>query len=803
MTNLRSLLSGLAALFAGMAVYAAAPAAYYKDAEGKSDKTLYMALGDIINSHNAKSYDYLWTAFKTTDVDADGRIWDMYSTKRWRAGGEQCGNYSSIGDCYNREHSFPKSWFNDAKPMYTDLFHLYPTDGKVNGQRGNNPFGECANGSYVASSGSVKALGKLGTSTFAGYSGKVFEPDDEYKGDFARTYFYMAACYSDRNSSWKSDMLAGNQFPFFKEWAINLLLKWHRQDPVSDKELKRNDAVYNIQNNRNPFIDHPELAEHIWGNRKGTPWNSSAELAPEINKPVDGSVIDFSVTAKYSPVLRDIPLKTSNAKDKVTVTATGPFAVNGGTYLASETNKGTSVQVQYQPTQTGSHSGTLTVTCGSLSSTVTLVGKTVDGLPVGKATDITSESFTANWTYIGDDVDGKYDFTVTDADGVLSGYPIQVDAKAGSYVVRGLMPETAYTYYVRSSQFTSDGVIVFTAEALPFIDFLFDGELYFATTPGEPSPEAEILVQIENVKTDVTVSVKAPFELSLDRAEWSQSIVLTPDESRIYMRLNSAAAGTFESSLTAVAGDYVNDNTSVSGIATDKAVFFEDFEATPAPASSYGISHYNGSAAEWTLNNAGYWTGGSDAGHDGSAVAVRFGKAKTSGTTSVEMASVKQGGAGVISFWAKKWNDKEANSTIEVETSNDDGATWKSAGNVTVAGSAWQEYTVTANVPGDIRVRFRRTDGARMHIDDISVSNYSSGVSDPLAERHMWDAYSRNGELIVKVDNSAGIEAGVYTVSGITLFDGRLSEGVHAWPLERGTFVLVSSGDFTRTVLIR
>ena len=145
MTNLRSLLSGLAALFAGIAVFAAAPAAYYKDAEGKSDKTLYMALGDIINSHNAKSYDYLWTAFKTTDVDADGRIWDMYSTKRWRAGGEQCGNYSSIGDCYNREHSFPKSWFNDAKPMYTDLFHLYPTDGKVNGQRGNNPFGECAN----------------------------------------------------------------------------------------------------------------------------------------------------------------------------------------------------------------------------------------------------------------------------------------------------------------------------------------------------------------------------------------------------------------------------------------------------------------------------------------------------------------------------------------------------------------------------------------------------------------------------------------------------------------------------------
>lgn len=803
MTNLRSLLSGLVALFAGMAVFAAAPSAYYKDAEGKKDKSLYLALGDIINNHNAKSYDYLWTAFKTTDVDGNGKIWDMYSTKRWRAGGEQCGSYKSIGDCYNREHSFPKSWFNDAKPMYTDLYHLYPTDGKVNGQRSNYPFGECANGSAVASSGSVKALGKLGKSTFAGYSGTVFEPDDEYKGDFARTYFYMAACYSDRNKSWKSDMLAGNDFPFFKDWAVNLLLKWHRQDPVSDKEIKRNDAVYNIQNNRNPFIDHPELAEHIWGNKKGEAWNSSAELAAEINKPVDGSTVDFGVTAKDSPVIRTIALKTSNAKDRVTVSATGPFAVNGGSYSASEANNGVNVQVQYQPTALGTHTGTLTVACGGLTSEVCLIGKTVDGLPVGKASDITSESFTANWTYIGDDINGKYDFTVTDADGVLNGYPIQVDAKAGSYVVRGLLPETTYTYYVRSNQFTSDGVTVTTAEALPFIDFLFDGELYFTTTPGEPSPEAEILVQIENVSTDVTVSVKAPFELSLDRSEWSQSLTITPDESRIYMRLNSATAGTFESSLTAVAGDYVNDNTTVSGIATDKATFFEDFEATPAPESVYGTSHYNGSAAEWTLNNAGYWAGASDKGHDGSAVAVRFGKASSTAKTSVEMASTKKGGAGVITFWAKKWNDKEANSTIAVETSTDEGETWKTAGNVTVTNPSWQEYTVTASVPGDVRVRFRRTEGARMHIDDITVTDYSSGLSDPGAERHLWDAYSRDGELFVKVDKAGGLNIGIYTVSGVTLFEGRLTEGIYTWPIERGSFVLVSSGDFTRTVLIR
>ncbi len=135
--------------------------------------------------------------------------------------------------------------------MYSDAFHIYPTDGKVNGQRSNFPYGECANGTYVATHNGIRALGKLGSCTFPGYSGKVFEPDDEYKGDFARSYFYMAACYNDRISTWSSPMLSGNNYPAFTTWAVNLLLKWHRQDPVSEKEIKRNDAVYARQKNRN------------------------------------------------------------------------------------------------------------------------------------------------------------------------------------------------------------------------------------------------------------------------------------------------------------------------------------------------------------------------------------------------------------------------------------------------------------------------------------------------------------------------------------------------------------------------
>ena len=802
MSNLRSLVLLLIFLpFCWASTSAKAPTGYYNKAENKCGKALLEALCDITNNHISLTYKEVWSAYQKTDLDSNGKIWDMYSTKRWVYGKEQCGNYTSIGSCYNREHSFPKSWFDDQYPMYSDLFHLYPTDGAVNGQRSNYPFGECENGSYVASSGSVKPLGRRGSSTFAGYSGIVFEPDDQYKGDFARSYFYMAACYNDINSSWHSDMLAGNSYPFFSTWAVNLLLKWHRQDPVSDKELARNEAVYGLQKNRNPFIDHPDLAEHIWGNKKSDKWTADGQAATSIIQPADGSTVDFGVTAKLMPVLRSISLKTNGATENVTVTATAPFSVNGGTYSASEANAGTTVQVQYHPTTTGNHSATLTISTGTTKSTVTLKGSAVDGLPINKATYISAESFRANWTYIGDDFDGKYELTVADSEGTLDGYPVMVDAAKGYYDVRDLQPETVYFVTLRSRSKTSDSLIVTTAALMPIVDFLFDGDLYFSTIAGEPSEVAEILVHIENIDTDVNISINKPFELSLDRSSWQQSITITPDESRIYMRLNSATAGTFESTLTAKAGDYINDNNTVSGIAASEAGFIEDFEATPAPASSYSTSTYNGTAAVWNLYNVGHWPD-QDKGHD-SSVALRYGKASDK-LCAVEMAEAKKGGAGIISFWAKKWSANEADCNIAVEVSTDNGANWREVGNTDIKDTNWKEYTFTANIAGDVRIRLRRTSGARMHLDDVAVSNYSTGVSDPAAERHRWDAFSNQGVLTVTVSNPDGISAGIYTVAGMTVFEGHLGEGSHQFDnIAAGQFVLVSSGDFTRTVLIR
>jgi endonuclease I len=256
--------------FSMTVILAAQPAGYYTSAEGLNGIQLQQALHDIIDNHIVQTYASLWTHFQSTDKNANGNVWDMYSDipsgtpyYKYTFVTNQCGNYSAEGDCYNREHSFPKSWFGgEVEPMYTDLFHIYPTDGFVNGKRDNFPFGEVASSTWISTNGS-----KLGPSKVPGYSGTVFEPIDNYKGDFARTYFYMATRYYNEDSGWPgSDMVTGSQL---KSWALQMLIKWDQDDPVSQKEKDRNDAVYQIQGNRNPFIDNAAFVNLIWDSQTG------------------------------------------------------------------------------------------------------------------------------------------------------------------------------------------------------------------------------------------------------------------------------------------------------------------------------------------------------------------------------------------------------------------------------------------------------------------------------------------------------------------------------------------------------
>lgn len=281
--------------------FAQVPSNYYDSAIGLTGYTLKTELSNIIsNGHVNQGYNALYTGYQTTDRDYyyenDGTVLDMYSENptgtdpyNYTPGTNQCGNYSSEGDCYNREHLMPQSWFNSASPMVADIHQVVPADGKVNGQRGHLPFGEVNNPNWTSLNGS-----KRGPNTLAGYSGTVFEPIDEFKGDIARIYFYMATRYQDNIASWEnansgSDAtLNGSSDQVFEDWMLDMLLSWNANDPVSQREIDRNNAAYNFQGNANPFINHPEWVNVIWN------------PTPDTENPTDPTNLIASNTTNFS-----------------------------------------------------------------------------------------------------------------------------------------------------------------------------------------------------------------------------------------------------------------------------------------------------------------------------------------------------------------------------------------------------------------------------------------------------------------------------------------------------------------------
>lgn len=245
----------------------AQPSGYYNPADGLSGAPLKSALHNIIKDHTVRTYTNLWTDFQSTDKRPDGKVWDMYSNTNYIFVTNQCVQTGAEGSCYNREHSFPSSWFGGSAPMYTDLFHLYPVDGNINSVRNNFPYAKVGTATLTSTNGS-----KRGNCVTPGpYTGTAFEPIDEYKGDLARMLFYMATRYENVIGNWYAIneyadvILQNNAYPVFESWYLSMLGQWHADDPVSSKEIARNEAVFAIQGNRNPFIDNPSYVFSIWG----------------------------------------------------------------------------------------------------------------------------------------------------------------------------------------------------------------------------------------------------------------------------------------------------------------------------------------------------------------------------------------------------------------------------------------------------------------------------------------------------------------------------------------------------------
>ena len=597
------------------------------------------ALHNIIKGHTKRSYGQLWTDFKTTDCNGTAII-DRYSDSQFTWSTNQCtsSGYNGVGDCYNREHSIPNSWWGglDTDTAYTDLHHMFPVDGFVNSKRGNYPFGDC-------NTGTVYGTGMLGSCAFPGYSGTVFEVADEYKGDFARVFFYFAVRYMTRISDFTSGMgsavFTTSSYKCLTSWAINQLLEWHRNDPVSTLETTRNDAVSGIQHNRNPFVDYPELAEYIWGNKQGSTWPSGGTTTPALTSPVSGSTINVGMNTGNG-VSKSITVKGSNLTKSLAVSVTGTgFTVSPTSITATSANNGTTVTVTYNGTVT-SATGTLTISSSEVNTTVNLTASYSGGSSSGDEIVETWEGCSTGG-YWNQTVQGKaFSWSFSNAgiwddankNGALS---CRFGKNADSYiemnenVSNGASKVTFFAANWGSDatptvqlQYSTNGGNTWTTVGSCTLNstwkqYTFDmnvtGNVRFrikqtagsrfniddiaitsnASTPVDPTisitsiaamqaeqgGESSIVtgtVTTEDNEEAITLSVTGNFELSLNRRDWARSLMLDPTGEVFYVRLASTAVvGDFYGSINATTGQ-VSAYADVQGTVTAKPVMIGD-----------------------------------------------------------------------------------------------------------------------------------------------------------------------------------------------------------------------------------
>lgn len=373
--------------------FAQAPAGYYNSATG-SGYTLKTQLYNIIKGHTDRGYAGLWTTYQTSDRDNqnenDNTIFDLYSENQSGAdpynyaySTGQCGTYSVEGDCYNREHMIPQSVFNSNAPMVSDAHFIPPTDGKVNGMRADYPHGNVASASWTSQNGS-----KLGTSAVSGYTGTVFEPNAAFKGDIARMYFYFATRYENTVAGYSFDMFNGTSNQVFTTAFRDMLLAWHAADPVSTREIARNNAIYARQGNRNPFIDNPNYVTMIWGGTSDT-------TAPSVpTNLVASNVTSTSLTLSWTASTDNVGVTGydvyMNGSLKTSVTG----STSSITGLTASTTYSFTVKAKDAAGNSSANSSTFNVTTSTAAPTVSNLyfSEYLEGSSNNKALEITNRT---------------------------------------------------------------------------------------------------------------------------------------------------------------------------------------------------------------------------------------------------------------------------------------------------------------------------------------------------------------------------------------------------------------------------
>lgn len=255
-------------------IFGQIPQGYYDSAENLSGQDLRAALHNIIDDHIEFSYG--WDILKESDVDPNNsdNVILIYSRESVDANQEYNG-----GNGWNREHVWAKSWggFSNSDTEGKDYHNLRASNIPLNGSKSNNYFDECSP-NCTPSPKNNPSLQVFGN--FLDETRDTFQPREEDRGDVARIIFYMDVRYE--GDSGEEDLLVVDNIPsqtgLPQHGVLSTLLQWHEDDPVDDFERNRNDVIYSYQGNRNPFIDHPNLVDYLWGDQEQMNWTLSSEL---------------------------------------------------------------------------------------------------------------------------------------------------------------------------------------------------------------------------------------------------------------------------------------------------------------------------------------------------------------------------------------------------------------------------------------------------------------------------------------------------------------------------------------------
>ena len=495
---------------------------YYDQMDGKKKEALKTAAKQCVSSHTTLEYYDLPDYWQYSDVYPElvngcKRWWEMYSDKIYLIQQGQSGTKSFSANKMQREHSVPKSWWKqngsvEYTPAYSDMWNLYPSDGPANQAKLNYPFGEVRTATFD------NGVSKVG-SPMSGQGGgcaNVFEPADEYKGDFARSMFYMATVYDDIN--WVINyMFQKNSYPTLVPWAVNMLLQWSREDPVSQKEIDRNDLVEQYQGNRNPFVDFPNLAEFIWGISTEEVFSVSEQAGsdptppitgdPEITSPANGSSLSFGQGAVGHTYTRELQITGHNFTSQLSVSIVGTnrdcFVTETTTIPAKTINEngGYLLTIRYTPKSIGEHSAKLTLYDGGLAGSVAvnltgegLAEPTLTALNAQNPTDLTDTGYTAHWSV----ATGEADFYVltrviyNDDQEESETY----ETNETFYSITGRDPKVAEAYYVSYSRLgilsPASNIIYVAASGIndvrdsaPYHVYGVEGGIYVSRAQGE------------------------------------------------------------------------------------------------------------------------------------------------------------------------------------------------------------------------------------------------------------------------------------------------------------------------------